>query len=72
VNAVRVQEERERERKKRERERERGRETSFSNLPRGKMHNHIISHTTWFKGGQNKFEVPRGSVNLLKELQARA
>ena len=19
------------------------------------MHNHIISHTTWFKGGQNKF-----------------
>lgn len=27
----------------------------FSNLPRGKMHNHIISHTTWFKGGQNKF-----------------
>lgn len=27
----------------------------FFNLPRGKMHNHIISHTTWFKGGQNKF-----------------
>lgn len=47
-----------RRRRKRRRWREGGKKEAshqFFNLPRGKMHNHIISHTTWFKGGQNKF-----------------